>query len=69
MRMFGTGVSDEYCKVAVKPAPFGGFYADYGHFATRLFRTPREAANEGNRLGQQVYGTTIRLVDINQFRG
>jgi len=64
-----TGVSDSFCKVEVKAAHGGGFYADYGYLSTPIFATPLEAAREGNRRGQDVYGTTIRLVDLRQFGG
>jgi hypothetical protein len=64
----GTGVSDEICKVEIKQAFGGGWFANYGHFSTELFATPLEAAREGNRRGQQHCGSTIRLIDLTQFR-
>jgi len=64
-----TGISDSFCKVEVKPAFGGGFYADVGQASTGVFPTPLEAAREGNRLGQYIYGSTIRLIDLRQFGG
>jgi len=66
--MFGTGVSDEFCAVKLRQARDGGWYCDYGHLSTSIFATPLEAAREGNRRGQDVYGTTIRLIDLSKFR-
>ena len=63
-----TGISDAIFKVEVKQAFGGGFYAEAGHAATKTVPTPREAAALGNKLAMDLYGTTCRLVDINQFR-
>jgi hypothetical protein len=65
---YGTGMSDEICRVEVKPAFGGGFFATYGHFITPIYATAFEAAVEGNKLGQSMYGTTIKLINVNQFR-
>lgn len=64
-----TGISDAIFKVEVKQAHGGDFYADCGHASTKVFPTPRQAAAEGNRMAINLYGTTCRLLDINQFRG
>jgi len=66
--MFGTGVSDEFCKVEIKQAFGGGWFANYGHFSTPVFRTARECAEYANRAAQNMYGSTIRLIDLNQIR-
>ena len=65
--MFGTGVSDSVLKVEVKRATFGGYYADVGAFQTKVYQSPRQAAEAGNALGRDVYGSTVRLIDTNQF--
>jgi hypothetical protein len=64
-----TGISDSFCKVEVKQATGGGFYADVGQASTRVFSTPRQAAEAGNALGTYIYGSTIRLIDLSKFRG
>jgi len=64
-----TGISDAIFKVEVKQAHGGGFYADVGHASTRVVPTPRQAAMEGNIMAMNLYGTTCRLLDVNQFRG
>ena len=69
MNFIGTGTSDEVCMVQIHQHLNGGYYATFGHGVTNVFPTPRQAAVEGNRCAQNLYGTTCRLVDVNQFRG
>jgi len=64
-----TGISDSFCKVEVKQATGGGVYAEVGQASTRVFSTPRQAAEAGNALGTYIYGSTIRLIDLSKFRG
>ena len=66
--MFGTGMSDENCRVELRQAIGGGWFANYGHFSTPVFRTPRECAEYANRHAQNVYGSTIRLIDLTKIR-
>jgi hypothetical protein len=68
MDYYGTGMSDDICRVEVKPAFCGGYYANFGHFSTPIYKTPYEAAVEGNKLATSMYGSTVRLVDLRQFR-
>jgi len=63
-----TGVSDEICQVKIKQAFAGGYYCDVGHCSTQVFASRRQAAEAGNRLGQHVYGSTCRLIDLNKIR-
>ena len=64
---WGTGMSDGVCQVEVRPHMQGGYFALYGHFMTPIYATPYEAAVEGNKLGQSMYGSTIKLIDLRQF--
>lgn len=67
--MSGTGASDEICRVVVKQAFGGRYYADVGHCSTQVYPSPRQAAEAGNKLGKTIYGSTVRLVDLRQFGG
>jgi len=66
--MFGTGVSDEFCAVRLKRASGGGWYCDVGHHSTKIYDSPRAAAEAGNAYGEYVYGSTIRKIDLSQIR-
>jgi hypothetical protein len=68
MNFIGTGSSDDVCKVVVKQAFGGGYYADFGHFSTPVYATAFEAAKHGNQLATSMYGTTVRLIDLRRFR-
>jgi hypothetical protein len=67
MNFIGTGMSDDICQVKVMPHMQGGYFATYGHFMTPIYITAYEAAVEGNKKAQSMYGTTIRLIDLRQF--
>jgi hypothetical protein len=69
MSYIGTGSSDDVCKVVVKQAYGGGWYADYGHCSTPVYATALEAAQVGNERAVSMYGTTVRLIDLRQFGG
>ena len=66
--IYGTGMSDSICQVEVKQAFGGGLYANFGHLSTPIYATAYEAAVQGNKLGQSMYGSTIKVVDVNQYR-
>jgi hypothetical protein len=69
MNFTGTGMSDEICAVRIHQHLNGGYYATFGHGITNVFPTPRAAGIEGNRCAQNLYGSTVRLIDVNQLRG